>query len=117
MIRSDGQRFDGFREYDFALEADGAMALLFRDPVGFGNLYVRLRFDEKGQPDDLAAINGASGPNQKPSNLSASDIHYCGDDIYHHAMIWHDCNHFETKIKITGPKKDHLLHSIYRRAD
>jgi hypothetical protein len=31
-------------------------------------------------------------------------------------MIWNGPDHFETKIKITGPKKDHLLHSVYRRA-
>tara|TARA_R110000868_G_scaffold408172_2_gene690632 strand:+ start:52514 stop:52987 length:474 start_codon:yes stop_codon:yes gene_type:complete len=99
LERTDGQRFDGYREYDFVLREDPpAIEILFRDPLSFGNRYVLLQFGKD-------AIDG----------LCARDIHPCGADVYHHCMIWHDSNHFETKIKITGPKKDHLLHSIYRR--
>ena len=97
LERGDGKRFDGYREYDFVLHEDlPGIELLFRDPLSFGNRYVLLQFGE----------NAADV-------LCARDIHPCGDDFYHHCMIWHDENHFETKIKITGPKKDHLLHSIY----
>ncbi|MFC4237739.1 DUF6314 family protein [Thalassospira xianhensis] len=99
LERSDGKQFDGYREYDFVLHEDPpAIELLFRDPLSFGNRYVLLQFGEDAN-----------------DGLCARDIHPCGDDFYHHCMIWHDENHFETKIKITGPKKDHLLHSIYRR--
>jgi hypothetical protein len=99
LNRTDGQRFDGYREYDFVLhESPASIELLFRDPISFGNRYVMLHF---GKDAD--------------EGLCARDIHPCGDDFYHHCMIWRDTNHFETKIKITGPKKDHLLHSIYRR--
>ncbi len=99
LERGDGKRFDGYREYDFVLHVDQpAIEMLFRDPLSFGNRYVLLQFDE-----DMS------------ERLCARDIHPCGDDFYNHYMIWCDENHFETKIKITGPKKDHLLHSIYRR--
>ncbi|MBO6578230.1 MULTISPECIES: DUF6314 family protein [Thalassospira] len=100
LTRPDGKRFDGYREYDFVLHEDpAAIELLFRDPLSFGNRYVLLQFGEEGQ-----------------EGICARDIHPCGDDFYHHCMIWNGPDHFETKIKITGPKKDHLLHSIYRRA-
>lgn len=100
LTRPDGQTFDGYREYDFVLhENPAAIELLFRDPLSFGNRYVMLKFGEDA--DD---------------GLCARDIHPCGEDFYHHCMIWKGPDHFETKIKITGPKKDHLLHSIYRRA-
>ena len=99
LTRPDGKRFDGYREYDFVLHEDpAAIELLFRDPLSFGNRYVMLQFGED-------ATDG----------LCARDIHPCGEDFYHHCMIWQDDDHFETKIKITGPKKNHLLHSIYRR--
>tara|TARA_B100000123_G_scaffold121324_1_gene89541 strand:+ start:1201 stop:1683 length:483 start_codon:yes stop_codon:yes gene_type:complete len=99
LTRTDGKRFDGYREYDFVLHEDpAAIELLFRDPLSFGNRYVMLHFGED-------ATDG----------LCARDIHPCGEDFYHHCMIWQNNDHFETKIKITGPKKDHLLHSIYRR--
>lgn len=99
LTRPDGMRFDGYREYDFVLHEDpAAIELLFRDPLSFGNRYVMLRFGEDAD-----------------EGLCARDIHPCGDDFYHHCMIWRDETHFETKIKITGPKKDHLLHSVYRR--
>jgi hypothetical protein len=99
LTRADGQRFDGYREYDFVLHKDfGSIELLFRDPISFGNRYVMLQFGE-----------------DENDGLCARDIHPCGEDFYHHCMIWQDEYHFETKIKITGPKKDHLLHSIYRR--
>ncbi|MFV1849517.1 MAG: DUF6314 family protein [Porticoccaceae bacterium] len=99
LTRRDGQRFDGYREYDFVLhENPAAIELLFRDPLSFGNRYVMLQFGEDAH-----------------EGLCARDIHPCGEDFYHHCMIWQDEDHFETKIKITGPKKDHLLHSIYRR--
>ncbi|WP_220150262.1 DUF6314 family protein [Thalassospira profundimaris] len=97
LTRPDGQRFDGYREYDFVLHEDlGAIELLFRDPLSFGNRYVLLQFGED-------ATDG----------LCARDIHPCGDDFYHHCMIWNGPGHFETKINITGPKKDYLLHSVY----
>ena len=100
LTRPDGKRFDGYREYDFVLHEDpAAIELLFRDPLSFGNRYVMLQFSEDAH-----------------EGLCARDIHPCGEDFYHHCMIWQDDDHFETKIKITGPKKDHLLHSIYRRA-
>jgi len=100
LTRPDGKRFDGYREYDFVLHKDlGAIELLFRDPLSFGNRYVLLQFEEEGE-----------------EGVCARDIHPCGEDFYHHCMIWNGLDHFETKIKITGPKKDHLLHSIYRRA-
>lgn len=100
LTRPDGKRFDGYREYDFVLHEDlGAIELLFRDPLSFGNRYVLLQFGEEGE-----------------EGVCARDIHPCGEDFYHHCMIWNGPDHFETKIKITGPKKDHLLHSIYRRA-
>ena len=99
LERGDGKRFDGYREYDFVLQEDPpAIELLFRDPLSFGNRYVLLQFG-----DDAA------------DGLCARDVHSCGDDFYHHCMIWHDENHFETKIKITGPKKDYLMQSIYLR--
>lgn len=100
LERGDGKRFDGYREYDFVLhEKPPAIEMLFRDPLSFGNRYVLLQFGE-----DTA-----------DEGYSARDIHPCGEDFYHHCMIWYDKNHFETEIKIIGPKKDHLLHSIYRR--
>ena len=100
LTRPDGQTFDGYREYDFVLrENPPAIELLFRDPLSFGNRYVMLQFGEDAG-----------------DGLCARDIHPCGEDFYHHCMIWKNPDHFETKIKITGPKKDHLLHSIYRRA-
>ncbi len=99
LERGDGKQFDGYREYDFVLHEDPpAIELLFRDPLSFGNRYVLLQFGK-----------------DTTDGLYARDIHPCGEDFYHHCMIWYDENHFETKIKITGPKKDHLLHSIYRR--
>lgn len=93
----DGQEFEGFREYDF-LNTPHGIELRFRDPVRFGRLYVCLDFTK-----------------DPAGNLTACDIHPCGDDIYHHSMMWHNADHFETKIKIKGPRKDHLLHSLYRR--
>ncbi len=100
LERGDGKRFDGYREYDFVLHKDPpGIELLFRDPLSFGNRYVLLQFGE-----DASDV------------LCDRDIHPCGDDFYHHYMIWHDENHFETKIKITGPKKDHLLRSVYKKA-
>tara|TARA_E500000318_G_C3548832_1_gene207940 strand:+ start:858 stop:1319 length:462 start_codon:yes stop_codon:yes gene_type:complete len=99
LNRPDGKRFDGYREYDFVLhENPPAIELLFRDPLSFGNRYVILQFGEDAD-----------------EGLCARDIHPCGDDFYHHCMIWQNNDHFETKIKITGPKKDHMLHSIYCR--
>ncbi|WP_033070272.1 DUF6314 family protein [Thalassospira australica] len=101
LTRPDGKRFEGYREYDFVLrENPAAIELLFRDPLSFGNRYVLLQF-------------GADAN----EGLCARDIHPCGEDFYHHCMIWKDPDHFETKIKIIGPRKDHLLHSIYRRAE
>ncbi|MFH1805751.1 MAG: DUF6314 family protein [Pseudomonadota bacterium] len=97
LYRTDGQEFDGFREYDFINTPHG-IELRFRDPARFGRFYVCLDF--------------AKDP---VGNMTARDIHPCGDDIYHHTMIWHDQNHFETEIKISGPRKDYMLHSLYRR--
>ena len=105
LHRFDGQKFDGYREYDFVLHED-AIELLFRDPVSFGNRYVLLHFSP--QADD--ARN-----NEAENGLSAQDHHPCGNDIYHHRMFWQDTDHFETKIKVVGPNKDYELHSVYRR--
>lgn len=104
LHRFDGQKFEGYREYDFVLH-DDAIELLFRDPVGFGNRYVLLNFSQTTQPDGNTPENG----------LFVQDHHPCGDDIYHHRMFWQDTNHFETRIKVTGPNKDYELHSLYQR--
>ncbi|RCK53926.1 hypothetical protein TH25_00700 [Thalassospira profundimaris] len=104
LHRFDGQKFEGYREYDFVLH-DDAIELLFRDPVGFGNRYVLLSFSP-------ANISNSNNPE---NSLFAQDHHPCGNDMYHHRMIWQDTNHFETRIKVTGPNKDYELHSLYQR--
>jgi len=99
LQRFDGQRFEGYREYDFVLRGQ-AIEMLFRDPVGFGNRYVLLDFNNISDNDVLAA----------------QDHHPCGEDMYHHRMFWHHTDHFETRIKVLGPKKDYELHTLYHRA-
>lgn len=98
LQRIDGHHFDGYREYDFVLRGQ-AIEMLFRDPVSFGNRYVLLDFNKTSDNDILAA----------------QDDHPCGNDMYHHRMLWHHADHFETRIKVVGPNKDYELHTLYHR--
>jgi hypothetical protein len=98
LQRIDGHHFDGYREYDFILRGQ-AIEMLFRDPVSFGNRYVLLDFDKTSDNDVLAA----------------QDDHPCGNDMYHHRMLWHHTDHFETRIKVVGPNKGYELHTLYHR--
>ncbi|WP_254424142.1 DUF6314 family protein [Thalassospira marina] len=107
LHRQDGQKFDGYREYDFVLQGN-AIEMLFRDPVSFGNRYVLLNFSQNA-PGDAA--------NNPEDSFAAQDHHPCGNDLYHHRMFWYDDDHFETRIKVVGPNKDYELHTVYHKLE
>jgi hypothetical protein len=90
-----GEMLSGFREYIYRL-IDGQLTLYFSDAGKQGGLFMKL---------------DSSGPRE--GELSGS--HLCKADLYKGELSVIDQNQFRIRYTVTGPKKNHVLDTLYSR--
>ena len=104
LILPGGQVLDVFRRYAYRLLADGRIAIDFADGPTPGARFVTF---------DFVTLDFATG--DPPGAVLATDIHHCGDDVYHATIALDLPERFSTDIRVTGPRKDYRAHTQCRR--
>lgn len=100
-----GPVLDVFRRYTYRLLADGRIAIDFADGPTPGTRFVTLAFAAGAE----GAGDGVEG------RCSATDLHHCGDDLYHATMALDLPDRFSTEIRVKGPRKDYRALTHCRR--
>lgn len=96
LTLANGGEFSSYRQYLYRSSGD-CVVVEFADGPDIGKQFLSLRFS------------------RTDSVVEASDVHICGDDIYHATYSILGPTAFEVIITVQGPAKAYELVSRYRR--
>ncbi len=87
-----GGAVDFYQNYIY-VHQDGEILVTFRD----GRPFHRLEFDSA------------------QNFLTATAVHFCGDDVYRGEYVFHDNDNFSLRWDVKGPRKDYMIETNYVR--
>jgi len=90
-----GELLSGFREYIYRFD-DSQLALYFSNSGKQSGLFMKL-------------------DSSSPSEGELSGSHLCKADLYKGELSVIDQNQFRIRYTVTGPKKNHVLETLYSR--
>lgn len=67
--------------------------------------------------DGIAVFFEDGRPFHRLGEGHLSDRHWCDPDTYDVAYLFEGDNAFSTTWRVSGPRKDHLIHSFYTKVD
>lgn len=88
-----GGTVDFYQSYIY-VQQDGGISVTFKD----GRPFHRLQFGRS--PQNL---------------LTATAVHFCGDDVYNGQYVFHDNDNFSLRWDVQGPRKDYIIETNYVR--